>query len=82
MGKFEDMSEQLAEARREMKAWKRRALGAEAKLAAEPAPDPHRRCTSISTANSGRIQCSRSSGHGGPHHDAWGALFWINHGDA
>lgn len=110
MGKLEQLSEQLAEAQKAARAWKRRALGAEARVTAleaeaidqvryieslrgdlhqirtaqpaTPAPVIRTRCTNVSTANSGRVQCSRSSGHTGPHHDAWGALFWVNHYDA
>lgn len=105
MGKFEDMSEQLAEAQRAARAWKRRALGAEARVTAlesdahehlriidglraalplavaaveVPLPVMHGRCKNVSTANSGRVQCSRTSGHEGPHHDACDALFWPN----
>lgn len=104
MGKLEQLSEQLAEAQQAARAWKRRALGAEARVTAlesdahdhlriidglraalplavaavEGQPVRRGRCANVSTANSGRVQCSRTSDHEGPHHDAWGALFWPN----
>jgi hypothetical protein len=87
MGKFEDMSERLAETERAARTWKRRALGAEARVAALEAAAlagaPLRvRCESTAMANGGRVQCSRASGRDGPHRDAWAALFWVNHAGA